>query len=124
EKKDYENKIIPFRIYKTWLLAMITKNKEEMSDYTQEVAKALYEYRAADKKGATKRANIVKNQLFVSKSKKMFLEALTEIISDVEENKLQVFNELRNQVHMMNAEDFGYFLVLLKFDYAYQERIS
>ncbi len=124
EKKDYENKIIPFRIYKTWLLAMITKNKEEMSDYTQEVAKAIYEYRASDKKGATKRANIVKNQLFVSKSKKMFLEALTEIISDVEENKLQVFNELRNQVHMMNTEDFGYFLVLLKFDYAYQERIS
>ncbi len=124
EKKDYENKIIPFRIYKTWLLAMITKNKEEMSDYTQEVAKAIYEYRTADKKGATKRANIVKNQLFASKSKKMFLEALTEIISDVEENKLKVFNELRNQVHMMNAEDFGYFLVLLKFDYAYQERIS
>ncbi len=124
EKKDYENKIIPFRIYKTWLLAMITKNKEEMSDYTQEVAKAIYEYRAADKKGSKKRANIVKNQLFASKSKKMFLEALTEIISDVEENKLQVFNELRNQVHMMNAEDFGYFLVLLKFDYAYQERIS
>jgi len=124
EKKDYENKIIPFRIYKTWLLAMITKNKEEMSDYSQEVAKAIYEYRTADKKGAKTRANIVKSKLFASKSKKMFLEALTEIISDVEENKLQVFNELRNQVHLMNTEDFGYFLVLLKFDYAYQERIS
>ncbi|MDZ7778267.1 MAG: hypothetical protein U5L09_22935 [Bacteroidales bacterium] len=50
EQKDYENKIIPFRIYKTWLLAMITKNKEEMSDYTQEVAKAIYEYRTAARK--------------------------------------------------------------------------
>ena len=87
DKKDYETKTIPFRIYKTWLLAMITKNKEEMSDYTQEVAKAIFEYRAADKKGATTRANIVKNKLFASKSKKGFLEALTEIISEVEEKK-------------------------------------
>jgi len=124
EKKDYENKIIPFRIYKTWLLAMITKNKEEMSDYTQNVAKAIYEYRADDKKGSKKRANIVQNQFFASKSKKGFLEALTEIISEVEENNLEVFKELRDRFHLMNKEDFGYFIVLLKFDYAYQERIS
>lgn len=124
EKKDYENKIIPFRIYKTWLLAMITKNKEEMSDYTQEIAKAIYEYRTADKKGSKKRANIVQNQLFASKTKKVFLEALTEIISEVDEAKLEMFKELRDQIHLMNNEDFGYFVVLLKFDYAYQERVS
>ncbi len=124
EKKDYENKIIPFRIYKTWLLAMITKNKEEMSDYTQQVAKAIFEYREADKKGSKKRANIVQNQLFASKSKKGFLEALTEIVSDIEENHLKTFKELRDRIHLMNNEDFGYFVVLLKFDYAYQERIS
>jgi hypothetical protein len=123
EKKDYENKIIPFRIYKTWLLAMITKNKEEMSDYTQEIAKAIYEYRAADKKGSKKRANIVKNQLFASKTKKGFLEALTEIISEVEVQRLSDFKELRDRIHLMNNEDFGYFVVLLKFDYAYQARI-
>ncbi len=124
EKKDYENKIVPFRIYKTWLLAMITKNKEEMSDYTQEIAKAIFEYRAADKKGSTKRANIVQNQLFASKTKKGFLEALTEIISEVEEQRLSDFKDLRDRIHEMTNEDFGYFLVLLKFDYAYQTRIS
>jgi hypothetical protein len=124
EKKDYENKIIPFRIYKTWLLAMISKNKEEMSDYTQEIAKAIYEYRATDKKGSKKRANIVQNQLFASKTKKGFLEALTDIISEVEENQLEIYKELRDRLHMMNNEDFGYFVVLLKFDYAYRERIS
>ena len=124
EKKDYENKIIPFRIYKTWLLAMITKNKEEMSDYTQGIAKAIYEYRAADKKGSTKRSNVVQKQLFVSKSKKTFLEALTEMISEVDENQLEMFKELRDRIHLMNNEDFGYFVVLLKFDYAYQERVS
>ncbi len=124
EKKDYENKIIPFRIYKTWLLAMITKNKEQISDYTQEIAKAIYEYRAADKKGSKKRANIVENQLFASKTKKGFLEALTEIISEVEEQRLSDFKDLRDRIHEMTNEDFGYFVVLLKFDYAYQTRIS
>ncbi|MFP4557484.1 MAG: hypothetical protein ACLFNU_11495 [Bacteroidales bacterium] len=128
EKKDYENKIIPFRIYKTWLLAMITKNKEEMSDYTREVAKAIYEYRVAtqkDKAGSTKVANTIKS-LLASKSKRNFIEGLTEIISDDKFNKLAlpVFNELRDRAHLMNNEDFGYFVVLLKFDYAYQERIS
>ena len=126
EKKDYENKIIPFRIYKTWLLAMITKNKEEMSDYTQEVAKAIFEYRIAaqkNKSGGTKTANII-NNLFASKSKKGFLEILTEIISDKVVTDFKVYKELRDRIHLMNNEDFGYFVVLLKFDYAYQERIS
>ncbi len=124
EQKDYENKIIPFRIYKTWLLAMITKNKEEISDYTQQIAKAIYEYRAGDKKGSTKRGNVVENQLFVSKSKKGFLETLTEIIGEIEEDHLSAFKELRDKIHLMNNEDFGYFVILLKFDYAYQKRIS
>ena len=103
---------------------MITKNKEEMSDYTREIAEAIYGYRAADKKGSTKRSNIVQNQLFASKTKKGFLEALTEIISEVDKEKLSTFKELRDRIYQMNNEDFGYFVVLLKFDYAYQERIS
>lgn len=128
EKKDYENKIIPFRIYKTWLLAMITKNKEEMSDYTQEVAMAILAYRTTaqkEKAGSTKTSNTI-NNLLASKSKKGFLEVLTEVISDklVEANQLTVFKELRDQIHLMNNEDFSYFVVLLKFDYAYQVRIS
>jgi hypothetical protein len=128
EKKDYENKIIPFRIYKTWLKAMITKNKEEMSDYTQDVAKAIHEYLNAvqtKKAGSTKAANTV-NNLLSSKSKKVFLEILTEIISDdnIDIEKLKILKDLRDKVHLMNNEDFGYFVVLLKFDYAYQKRIS
>lgn len=124
EQKDYENKIIPFRIYKTWLLAMITKNKEEMSDYTQQVAKAIFEYRSGGKKGSTKRSNIVDNELFAAKSKKGFLEALIEVIKEAEEDHLYAFKELRDRIHLMNNEDFGYFVILLKFDYAYQKRVS
>jgi len=118
-KKDYIN-IVTYRTYKTWLLAMITKNKEESLEYTAEVAKALHEYRA----GATKldRKNLIQSELLVAKAKKSFLDALTTIIRDVDKNALDIFKSLRDRVHMMSAEDFGYFVVLLKFDYAYVER--
>ncbi|MGB5989737.1 MAG: hypothetical protein WBG43_08355 [Marinifilaceae bacterium] len=117
--KDEKN-IITYRTYKTWLLAMITKNKEESLEYTLEVAKALHEYREGSKK--TDRLNLIKSELLVSKSKKGFLDALTTIIRDVDIETLTLFKTLRDKVHMMTSEDFGYFVVLLKFDYAYQER--
>lgn len=117
--KDEKN-IITYRTYKTWLLAMITKNKEESLEYTLEVAKALHEYREGSKKAD--RLNLIKSELLVSKSKKGFLDALTTIIRDVDIETLTLFKTLRDKVHMMTSEDFGYFVVLLKFDYAYQER--
>ncbi len=119
EQKDYE-KLIFFRTYKTWLLAMITKNKEESLKYTAEVAEALHEFR----EGTTKndRRNLIQSDLLAAKSKKPFLGALTTLIKDVDESKLEMFKSLRDKVHLMSAEDFGYFVVLLKFDYAYAER--
>ena len=122
-KKDEEN-IVTYRTYKTWLLAMITKNKEETLEYTLEVAEALLEYRLSDKNGSTKRANLVKTELLGAKSKKGFLDALSVILHDIDESKLENIKELRNNVHLMNTEDFGYFIVLLKFDYAFAERNS
>lgn len=118
-QKDYEN-IIYYQTYKTWLLAMITKNKEESLEYTKEVAEALHAYR--EKAEKNDRKNLIQSTLLVSKSKKQFLDALTTIIKDVEIDKIQIFKKLRDRVHMMNQEDFGYFVVLLKFDYAFVER--
>lgn len=120
-QKDYEN-IITYRTYKIWLLAMITKNKEESLEYTKEVAKALLMYRLDDKKGSRKRVNLIDEELLSSKSKKYFIGALTELINDVKEENLLLFRELRDRVHLMSMEDFGYFVVLLRFDYTYEVR--
>ncbi len=120
-KKDYEN-IITYRTYKTWLLAMITKNKEESLEYTKEIAVALYNYRNGDKKGSTKRTNLISTELLAAKSKKQFLEALSELIRDVDSSALETFKLFRDKIHLMTAEDFGYLVTLLKFDYAYTER--
>jgi hypothetical protein len=117
--KDQE-KVILFRTYKTWLVAMITKNKEEMIDYTEDIAKALHAYRAKDKKTAAK--NLIEKELLVAKTKKQFIDALVGIVKNIDRDHLERFNELKNQVHLMTSEDFGYFVVLLRFDYAYEER--
>jgi len=120
-QKNYEN-IISFRTYKTWLLAMITKNKQEDLHYSEEVAISLKKYRADAKK--TDRANLINNVLLQAKTKKQFLDGLATLIKDVDPKLLEVFKTLRDKVHLMTAEDFGYFVVLLKFDYAYQEKNS
>ncbi|WP_461642113.1 hypothetical protein [Labilibaculum euxinus] len=117
--KDNEN-LVTYRTYKTWLIAMITKNKEESLEYTAEVAKALHEYRSGTTK--TDRKNLIQTELLVAKNKKAFLDAVITIIKDVDPKHLDTLKKLRDRVHMMSAEDFGYFVVLLKFDYAYQER--
>jgi hypothetical protein len=115
-----KGKVILFRTYKTWLVAMITKNKEEMIDYTKDVAIALHSYRAKATKTVAK--NLIENELLVAKSKKKFIDALVEIVKDTKKEHLDVFKELKNRVHLMTSEDFGYFVVLLRFDYAYEER--
>jgi len=115
-----KGKVILFRTYKTWLVAMITKNKEEMIDYTQEIAIALHLYRASTTKNVAK--NLIEKELLVAKSRKNFIDALAEIVKSTPKEHLKAFKELKNRVHLMTSEDFGYFVVLLRFDYAYEER--
>jgi hypothetical protein len=118
--KQYEE-LITFRTYKIWLITMITKNKEEDLNYSSEIAKKLSEFRASDKKGAAKHGNLV-NELFKSSNKRIFLINLTEILSLEKVDKKEYLKKLRNRIHLMNSEDFGYFAILLKFDYAYQQK--
>lgn len=119
--KDREN-IITFQTYKTWLTAMLTKNKQELLDYTTEIAKALVKYREGARK--RDRANLIEEKLFANKSKSNFLEHLIEIVNDdtVENDIIQKISELRDRAFLMNKEDFGYLWLLLKFDYAKAER--
>ncbi|QZT37675.1 hypothetical protein K5X82_01985 [Halosquirtibacter xylanolyticus] len=119
--KDREN-IITYRAYKTWILAMITKNKEEMLDYTSSIAKCLMAYRDGGAKGSKKRPNQIELDLLGTKSKKGFIMALTDILKEINEEDQTLIKGLRDRVHLMGSEDFGYFQVLLKFDYAYAER--
>lgn len=128
-EKDYEKNIIPFRTYKTWLFAMISKNKEEMVDYTTIIAKTLIQCAEAyrkEKKGSPRFSNQIK-ELLASGSKRAFIDQLSELIREkdfVNNEQLEVFNELKNRVHLSNSEEFKYLITLIKFDYAFQSRKS
>lgn len=117
-KKKVET--IIYQSYKTWLVAMLSKNKEEITDYTYELAELILRYR----QGATgtERKNLIQKKLFASKSKKDFISTLTEMVEGFDGNDLLKIKSLRDEVHLMNNEEFGYFNTLLKFDYAFVEK--
>ena len=119
--------IITYRTYKTWLLAMITKNKEESLDYSVKVAEALQAYRGRATR--TDRINLIKNDLLGSGSKRKFLDALAIVLGDAckeeaSNEEIVLYKELRDRIYLMDNEDFGYFVVLLKFDFTYVEYLQ
>jgi hypothetical protein len=117
-----EEETIIYQSYKTWLIAMLSKNNEEITDYTSELAKLIQKYRAGAK--GTNRKNLIEKDLFGAKSKKGFLDALTLMVNDIEKSDLETLKNLRDEVHLMTNEEFGYFNTLLKFDYAFVEKQS
>lgn len=108
--------------YKTWLVAMLSKNKEEITEYTLDLAETILRYRNGSK--GMERPTLVNKGLFGSKTKRGFIEALTEMISGLSGEDLILIKDLKDQVHLMTNEEFGYFCTLLKFDYFFKEKQS
>lgn len=115
-----EEDTINYQAYKTWLVAMLTRNKEEITDYTLELAKTIQKYRATGTK--LDRKTLIEKELFASASKKGFIEALTKMVKDLDGEELVSIKKLKDEVHLMTNEEFGYFSTLLKFDYAFVEK--
>lgn len=117
-----EQDIINYQAYKTWLVAMLTKNKEEITDYTLDLAKTIQKYRSEGTK--LDRKTLIEKELLTSTSKKGFIEALTKMVKDLEKEDLQKIKRLKDEVHLMTNEEYSYFSTLLKFDYAFVEKES
>ncbi len=115
-----EEDIIHYQAYKTWLIAMLSKNKEEIIDYTMALAKVIQRYRAGARK--TDRKNLIEKELFASVSKRGFIEALEQMVKDLDGEDLPAIKQLKDEVHLMTNEEYGYFCTLLKFDYAFVEK--
>ncbi|KUF43924.1 hypothetical protein HX017_06875 [Myroides marinus] len=117
-KKDED--YINYRTYKTWLVAMISKNKQEITDYTERIAKLVLEYRKGGK--GMERVTLINKRLFDDGSKKIFIGALTDMLAGVNEEQAIELKKLKDYVHLLSNEDFSYFKTLLKFDYAFVEK--
>lgn len=122
EEEKLKEQIFIYQSYKTWLTAMISKNKEELLDYTSDLAKLILRYRSSAK--GTTGTNFINKELFAAKSKKAFIESLTDMIPVLDNNDLIELKKLKDEVHLMTNEEFGYFSTLLKFDYAFEEKQS
>lgn len=122
DEEKRKEQILIYQSYKTWLIAMISKNKEQITDYTLELAKLILRYRK-NAKGTTGK-NLIEKDLFGAKSKRGFIEALTVMISDLKDADLEALKNLKDEVHLMTNEEFSYFSTLLKFDYAFEEKQS
>lgn len=116
KEEDYIN----YRTYKTWLVAMISKNKQEITDYTERIARLILEYRRGGK--GNERTNLINKRLFEDGSKKTFIGALTDMLNGVTDEQAKELKELKDYVHLLGNEDFSYFKTLLKFDYAFVEK--
>lgn len=117
-----EKDIINYKAYKTWLIAMLSKNKEQITDYTLELAKTIHKYRLEGTK--LDRKTLIEKELFTATSKRGFLEALTKMLKDLSQEDLMIIKQLKDEVHLMTNEEYGYFSTLLKFDYAFVENNS
>jgi hypothetical protein len=112
--------LIHYQAYKTWLVAMLTRNKEEIQDYTPVLAEIILKYRNSGK--GNSRITLVDKELFETRSKKDFINHLVSMISDIDKNDLETIKQLKNDVHLMTNEEFVYFSTLLKFDYTFLKR--
>ncbi|RYU92867.1 hypothetical protein [Emticicia agri] len=119
-KKEEDN--FNYYVYKTWLVAMLSKNKEEITDYTLELAETILRYRNGSK--GMERPTLINKELFASKTKRGFIDALAVMIKDLDSSDLEKIKSLKDEVHLMTNEEFGYFCTLLKFDYAFVEKKS
>jgi hypothetical protein len=117
--KKEEDKINYFT-FKTWLIAMLNKNKEEVTEYTLKLAESILRFRNSGTKNDRK--NLVEKELFESKSKKGFIEHLTTMVRDLDPDDLLLIKNFKDEIHLMTNEEFGYFSTLLKFDYAFLEK--
>jgi hypothetical protein len=115
-----EEDLITYQAYKTWLIAMLSKNKEEIKDYTLQTARTLLAFRNGGK--GMSRITLVEKNLLETKSKKEFLEHLTTMVADADLIQLDDLKNLKDEIHLMTNEEFTYFATLLKFDYNYLQR--
>jgi hypothetical protein len=112
-----EIKTIYFNTYQIWLLAML--NNGQLWDQAQEIAELLCDYAGQEKSAKTTRSREAET-VVKSLTKRQFidsLEKLVELCSDVDR-----LSRIAEIVHKMQEENVPYFLTLIRFRYAVENK--
>jgi hypothetical protein len=110
-----ESDHVTFRIYQTWIIAMLSNN-EELLAFAEESANALHE--AARPSGSKTTNQRQVDEVLKAGSRKPFVEAITAVV-ERDGTHAKALNRLVHAVMTMPATDVPLFLSLLRFKYAY-----
>lgn len=110
---DDEEQTINYNTYQIWLFAML--NNEELWAKAQEFATELQAYAFSGERGKKINSNKV-NAVLESTNKRMFIENLKEVVSDIE--NAEHINEIASLVNIMPTDNVPYFLTLIRFHFA------
>lgn len=112
-QKGFSYQYVTFKTYESWIMA--TLNNETLYDKATQYAQCFIEYEKGAGQGKTDRKNHVKNALSAS-SKRKLVDALTDIVKN---QPIELLDELVREITKMPADNFPYFLTLIRFRYAY-----
>jgi hypothetical protein len=114
-----EEKKINYNTYQIWLLSML--NNEQLWEKAQQIAAILNGYSLSDKNAKKVKSQDVTN-LLASVNKKQFIESLTTIVKESQDT--YQIAEIAELVHTMPVDNVPYFLTLIRFQYAVENKKS
>lgn len=124
-KNSYKNEINNFKIFKTWIIAMLN-NKKELNALAEHVAQALIDFEDKSRSSETGRGKATQSRLSEevksSKSLKSFIENLTDLMEKYKEGAT-VFKSVKDTVIELPSDLFPLFITLIRFEYQYKKSV-
>jgi hypothetical protein len=117
-KKADDIQTVSFNTYITWIIAML-KN-ESLWDKAETYAQAFVDFEGGAKNAKKDRVNDV-SKVLSSPNRKSFIDTMTILVEKSDSQPVN-FLELAEQVDKMPADNFSYFLTLIRFRYAYLKK--
>lgn len=123
-----EEKTINFNTYQIWLLSML--NNEELWEQSQQIAITLSEYSKnkektsspVQKSGAKTSKSREVDTLLTATNKKQFIDGLTTIVEG--SDNVESLREIAKSINLMPIDNVPYFLTLIRFQYAVENKKS
>jgi hypothetical protein len=112
-----EEKTINFKTYQIWLLAML--NNEQLWEKAQQIAKTLNNHSISDTNAKKVKSQEVTN-LLASVNKKQFIDGLTTIVKGSQD--IGQLAEIAELINVMPIDNVPYFLTLIRFQYAVENK--
>jgi len=114
-----EERIFNFNTYQIWLVAML--NNEQLWEKAQQIAKTLSSHSISDTNAKKVKSQEVTN-LLASINKKQFIDGLTTIVKSSQ--NIEQLAEIAELINGMPIDNVPYFLTLIRFHYAIENKKS